>query len=366
MRHLKNILPAALALGLFLAANSYGIVIHNGGNQADYIAYGNQFTSTVAALYLDVNGSGWGRGSSVVIDDGHWVLTAAHNYFDSNRNPLYSGAVIVTGSSLSSDLGTPYYADQWFCHPDHTGGAYGADIALLYFKDPILGVDYAERYRGTLSEGQSVSIIGFGRTGTPNSGYLEADDWARRGCQNNIKYLGGMVSFPDYAMFSDFFPSGHAAYNPLGGIAAPGDSGGGWYSADSLLIGITSAKNGAGYYHSTIGMDITYFNNWIDAAMASVNRTRSFNLRDFVQLAKCWQSVSGQLPFNGAWDLVEDDVIDLNDLAFFADRWLYEEPRPATLSAPMDAASKTDKRVFDPNTIRFEPFIDEGFLIHLQ
>lgn len=268
MLTLKKSLVLALILGLLSANVSYGIVIHDNGVDQDYIDYGSLYPSTVLAEYVNESGGVWTRGSAVVIDDGHWVITAAHNYFDSSRNPLYFGAAVEVGEDLHSAVGDIYEADQWFCHPGYTEPAYSADIALLYFEDLILGVTPAERYRGTLSIGDTISIAGYGRHGTPSTGYIERD-YHRRGCENIIDYFG-QVLFPEYAMFSDFFPEGHSDYNPLGGIGAPGDSGGGWYNADDLLSGITSAVNGDGYYDSTLGMDITYFNGWIDDVQASI------------------------------------------------------------------------------------------------
>jgi len=258
-----------LVLGLFVGS-AEAVVRHNDGNDQDYIAYGNQFSSTLITGWLDwsENTSAY-RASSVVIDDGHWVVTAAHNFFNSSGQPLYEGAFIGTGSDGYTDPGDWYIADQWFCHPGYTEPAYSADIALLYFEQPILGVEYAQRYRGTLSVGDLTSIVGFGRPGTPATGYLPTD-WKRRGCENNIQYVGGVPTFPEYAMFSDFFPAGDSRYNPVGGLGAPGDSGGGWYDEDGLLIGISSAVTGYGYYHSTIGMDITHFNAWIDEVQASI------------------------------------------------------------------------------------------------
>ena len=47
------------------------------------------------------------------------------------------------------------------------GGNFGIMIALLYFENPILGVVPAERFRGEMQVGMTVSMVGYGNTGTP-------------------------------------------------------------------------------------------------------------------------------------------------------------------------------------------------------
>jgi len=46
------------------------------------------------------------------------------------------------------------------------------------------------------------------------------------------------------------------------------------------------------------------------------------NLIDFAVLADTWGLSSGQVGYNGLCDLVDDDMIDMNDLAVFAENWL--------------------------------------------
>jgi len=317
----ERVLIYVLLLALAAAQDGFAIARHSGSLDEDYITFGNHFTSTVAAGYINQNAFHF-RASAVVIDP-HWVLCSAHEYFDSSGLPLYSGAFINLDSSYTADPARLFIADKWFRYPDSTADAYGPDIALLYFKVPIAGVTPAVRFRGILKPGSSVSIIGYGRTGTPQTGYLPPD-YQRRGCNNRIDRFGDGITFPEYTLFSDFAPPQTPEYDPLGGIAAPGDSGGGWYNQDGLLIGVSIEVGTLApvYDNFTIAQDITCFNDWIDATMADMNRTRPLDLLDFAGLSACWMSSAGDARFNGGWDLVPDGRINLLDLLAFTNRWL--------------------------------------------
>jgi hypothetical protein len=330
LMHLEKILMWDLLMVILAVQNGFGIVRHNGSADQDYITYGNQFKSTVFAGYQRGNTFSF-RASAVVID-AHWAVCSAHQFFDSSGNFLYNGAFIGTGSNFISDPGELFIADQWFRYPGSTSSPYGTDIALLYFKEPITGADFAPRFRGTLDVSSTVSIIGYGRGGTPDSGYLAAD-YHRRGCRNRIDPSDDAAGYPEYSHFSVFYPPGTADYDPLGGIAGSGDSGGGWFNEDGMLVGI-SVEAGAfapNYYSYTIAQDITYFNDWIDAVMTRFNHTRRLDIRDFARFSACWLSTAGDIRYNGGWDLATDGEINLLDLCSFADQWLYDEPSPTSV-----------------------------------
>lgn len=166
----ERVLIYVLLLAVAAAQDGFAIARHSGSLDEDYITFGNHFTSTVAAGYINQNAFHF-RASAVVIDP-HWVLCSAHEYFDNSGLPLYSGAFISLDSSYIADPARLLIADGWYRYPGSTADAYGPDIALLYFKVPIAGVTPAVRFRGILKPGSSVSIIGYGRTGTPQTGYL--------------------------------------------------------------------------------------------------------------------------------------------------------------------------------------------------
>ena len=287
----QSTLALTVVLGLCLADAGYGIVRHNGADDQDYIDYGNLFPSTVMAGYTSTQWTSISA-SGVVIDP-HWVVCSAHQYFDDSGHPKYLSALIGTGSNGWTDRGEWLAVDEWFCHPNYDG-RFNSDIALLYFEDPIQGVEPATRFRGSLREGDSVSIVGFGDYGTPTTGYIDTD-CQRRGCQNIIDELDGApglwFGYPDHTIISEFYAPGESYYNALGGVGGPGDSGGGWYDEDGLLIGIMSGGEGPGYDGYSVGMDVTYFNDWIDGIQASIPELSAFVLLFFAAVAV--------LPFRG-------------------------------------------------------------------
>ncbi|MBN2512462.1 MAG: trypsin-like serine protease [Sedimentisphaerales bacterium] len=323
----ERVIIYVLLLALAAAQDGFAIARHTGSRDEDYITFGNHFTSTVAAGYINQNAFHF-RASAVVIDP-HWVLCSAHEYFDSSGLPLYSGAFISLDSTFIANPSRLLIADRWFRYPDSTSDAYGPDMALLYFETPIAGVTPAVRFRGILKPRSLVSITGYGRTGTPQTGYLPLD-YQRRGCHNFIDRFGDGITFPEYTLFSDFSPPQTTEFHPLGGVAAPGDSGGGWYNQDGLLIGVSVEVGTLApvYDNFTIAQNITYFNTWIDTVMADINRTQSLNLLDFAALSACWMSTAGDIRFKGGWDLVSDGRINLLDLLVFTDRWINDQSDP--------------------------------------
>ncbi|KKK76029.1 hypothetical protein LCGC14_2867800 [marine sediment metagenome] len=264
----NTLLLAVLTVGLF-AQSSHAIMIHDGANEADYIAYGNTFPSNGYVLPYIGEQAYWGS-SAVVIDDGHWVLFSGHQALIDNNNPstLYDQYVFGTGQNALSDPGSLYTATEIFVHPDY-GGVYHSDLTLLYFEDAITDVTPAVRYRGELQVGELLSIVGSGSTGTGSSGYVDGG-FQRRGCENVFDSfnIGGM--FPDYTLTTYFVPLGDPDYRPLGGLTGPGDSGGGWYNNDGLLVGIHTGGTGPGYHTASIGTGLYEFNGWIDGVQATV------------------------------------------------------------------------------------------------
>ncbi len=272
------------SMGVFVPAG-LGIGRHDGVDDLLYRQHGLNFSSMVWLSGINDDGDVW-KGSSVVIDP-HWALTAAHTLFDEDNQFEHIGARIGTGTHVWDDPGQTFVADQWFSHPDWDYTVTGVDLALLYFDDPIVGVEPATRFRGTDQIGNLIDMAGFGVDATPSGGV--GDDPGRlRACQNLLTEFG----FPPFGAAEHFavmrfVPPGHPAYQPLGGIGIPGDSGGGWYidvEGEMQLMGISSFQSGApNYFGSTAGMRLSLFNDWIDDTIASIPEPGTF-----VLLGACW------------------------------------------------------------------------------
>lgn len=266
----------AFLLGLFLVQESYAIVRYDGADDQDYLDYGNQFDCTVGFVYHNDVGEGrWLNGSGVVIDDGHWVLTAAHCVMDKNSpsQPLGFSYSVITGSHPLGAERKFYGTDQWWVHPDYVELGSGPDLALLYFEEPIIGftsettppITPATRFRGTDVLGSTISMVGFGHPGTPSTGWdMSIEARFRRGCKAPITYgLGEDI---------DVGTSFSAGGGFLNGKIAPGDSGGGWFidvDGQQQLMGISNIIYNDFDYGPSWATRLSLFNDWIDGIQAT-------------------------------------------------------------------------------------------------
>ena len=95
-----------------------------------------------------------------------WILTAAHR-----ANALRAGAKLaIAGASVE--------IQEIFVHPDWKGGA-GPDIALVYLRTAVLGVDAVPPYRLQDEVGQTARVVGTGGAGRIGAPAAKADGRAR-------------------------------------------------------------------------------------------------------------------------------------------------------------------------------------------
>lgn len=161
------------------------------------------------------------NGASGVVIDPHWVLTAQH----------------VGGSSFTLD-GTTYNADATYDSPT-------TDLHLMHFADTFAG--YYQLYSGSVI-GQTVTLVGFGHSGSLRSDGLGYDDLGAGGTRRSATNVIGItqnlafngwntpslladLDAPGGNNFSfpynrDWFGDGGPTANE-GGLMA-GDSGGAW------------------------------------------------------------------------------------------------------------------------------------------
>jgi S1-C subfamily serine protease len=210
--------------------------------------------------------------SGVLIAE-NWVLTAGHVVDDTN-------------ASLTFNLGgVAYQAENWVAHPKWSGNVNkGFDIGLVHLSETP-SVQPADRYTGSDSPLTTTGIsVGYGLTGTGETGYVETSGFEKRAGENVIDewYLGpGKPGRIPHVFLSDFDSglasdnySGSAEPEDLEYLIAPGDSGGGVFNEDGLLIGIHSFTASVdGLTNSDYGdisghIWVPFFNDWIDSVIS--------------------------------------------------------------------------------------------------
>jgi secreted trypsin-like serine protease len=220
---------------------------------------------------LHSQGDGEGFVASAVLISRKYALTTAHT--------------VDHASSVRFSLGgATYNAARWVVHPGWTGDlARGFDLAVIELSSPVLNVAPAIRYVGSSEVGMTVTLVGYGKTGTGVTGATEYDGRKRAGT-NVIDAVYTDATKNNRILVGDFDNPHRAADSSLGSSVptslefeiGPGDSGGGLFVDTMLgtrLIGINSfgaASDGVnnGDYGDTFGSTrLSLFNSWISSIM---------------------------------------------------------------------------------------------------
>ena len=202
--------------------------------------------------------TGGGLFGSLTLIHPQWALTAAH-VIDSNKNgkvddPL--GTIAIGGRSRSAaQFIVPTGVNG---NPGWTGDINdGFDIALIRLNSAITDIVPAAIYTGFQEFGKTITMVGFGQTGTGLTGSTGASQTKRAG-QNVVDQL---VTFPNgaTALQSDFDdpPPGNAGTNRLGSNTAlpleyqiaPGDSGGGSFLQENGQWYVAGVHSGTYFDH---------------------------------------------------------------------------------------------------------------------
>jgi len=217
---------------------------------------------------------GW-FGSGTLIAP-NWVLTAAH--------------VVDNASNLRFSLnGTTYTAAQSIVHPNWNGDlSKGYDIGLIRLVEDVAastGIAPAERYTGKSEVGAVGTAVGYGKTGTGETGATTFDG-QKRAMNNAIDTFFRTPGKEPRLFGSDFDSPTRPLESTLGsslpldleGMIAPGDSGGGLFlniNGKDFLAGINSFGSAMdGLMDSDYGdvagyVRVSAFNAWIDSLLGS-------------------------------------------------------------------------------------------------
>ena len=262
-------------------------MMHQTTPEQDYLDHAKLFPSVVG-FSSTLNGIDSLRGSAVVIDS-HWVITAAHNLYQGevSTTPFFDGfGIDISETNVITDS-VYHRADQWFVHPGYYNGGSGADIALVYFDEPIVEVAPTDMFFGTHTIGDIYHLVGYGRTmgGSTSDGQKRAGTMILRDI-NKYPYIGYIRT--------RFDSPSHDDYLELGILGMEGDSGGGWFTevnGEMLLAGITSFGIVGAHYGYGDWTAASYFppvtQQWIAATMQSIPEPSSLMLASLAGVLIC-------------------------------------------------------------------------------
>lgn len=217
-----------------------------------------------------------GAGSATLLSS-EWVLTAAH---------VVDVLTLGGNSGFFFDLGGPRTnIAEMYTHPNWNSGdiTKGWDIGLVRLAEPLTGLNYAEIFSGPAPLGMEGTLVGYGITGSGNTGGLGGTFGTKRAIRNvfdatsdqfypNASALGLGIDFdhpdqPDLNVFGDATPLDRESFPGLG------DSGGGYWIEENgtwKIAAIQSwglyrgfAPNFGGYSDVAISMQVAPALPWI-------------------------------------------------------------------------------------------------------
>lgn len=220
--------------------------------------------------------------SGTLISD-RWVLTAAHNVATSMDDVTFTVG------------GNTYEAEKWYIHRGYdvmTTIGDGHDIALVKLGSKVNGVRPAPYTRQPKVVGKKVTIVGFGATGTGDTGAMLPLGTKRAG-DNLIDGYHDRQTYGKRIITYDFDPDNPSDYGvnptsrrddfalPLEYSAAGGDSGGGVFRGKNL-VGVTAWNeapdifgNGGEFFSTTGSTSVAAHLKWIKTVKRRDRRGKS-------------------------------------------------------------------------------------------
>lgn len=281
-RHHPQQLRAALcfgvvAVGTLPSASVEACTIRADQPDSLYTALAAQSEySGVGKVYEYVSGTARWCGSGTLLSP-QWMLTCAH---------LTNEAVLADDMRFIIN-GTTYTSDYYSYHPNYNSSIADGDIALVHLSSAVTGVAYATLYTGTTSGllGQTATYVGYGCTGTGETGYSSGTYGTKRAMQNVLdftanRYYNSLYDFwSNRLILSDFDNPNSSTALDLEGCVAPGDSGGGVFATlngVTYLVGVNDiVMYTDGTFDSSYGdksgcASVCEYADWISTTMNTV------------------------------------------------------------------------------------------------
>ena len=249
------------------AVPAQAIVVRDAQNDSLYRTLGSSTPYDSVGRFMGTTAkSGFLASGTLVAPE--WVLTAAH--------------VVDSAKTLSFTIGgQTYQVDRKIVYPGWNGDLWsGYDIGLVHLVKPVDNIKPAPLYTGSGELNQAETVVGFGKTGTGDSGDTRIDG-LKRGAQNVISQIENkrvLVADFENPLPAGAVPIGYTHALPLEGLIAPGDSGGGLFittATGTFLAGINSfVGSDFGLPRSVYGnfsghTRVSAFSGWIEARIRS-------------------------------------------------------------------------------------------------
>lgn len=221
-------------------------------NGAVPLIVNGELTSEYPAVGIVAN-----RCTGTLISPTH-VLTAGHCYFKNGEPlPLEKWTFEVGGKV--------YTAKNWTVHPDYDNSSpfQGHDLSIMELSEPVIGIDPLPLLRRRPVVGETLTLVGFGQTGTTING-------------SNFDFGNKSVATTRLDNIS-VIHIGWTLNNHTEGSTSFGDSGGPAF-INGLIAGVTSGgsrethKLGARSVDSRVDIDT----EWIDSTLGNARNYEVF------------------------------------------------------------------------------------------
>jgi hypothetical protein len=311
----------------------------------DYRNLANGFPS-VGYLSARNSSRGWGCSGTLIAQS--YVLTAAH-CVENSAGWMNQGTFWLGNQAYSVNLVGAH--SNWFS----TGRdlALGVDLAILSLSSNVWNANPAMLYTGRDEDLKLGTYVGFGATGTGDTGHYYSDGVKRAG--QNTMGVGTRVGYSDRLLVSDFDDPRLAQwYEPLSQPhnleyqLAPGDSGGGMF-IDGRVAGVhsfISATDGslnADYGDISASVRVSSWADWIRGA---ANYMAQLLGRSNPTIA----SSSGTTSSGAGWNRQANAPL-IDQYNWFDDRYFVD----SIIVDELDLAQFTRGLVFDGENLRQAP-----------